>query len=118
MSNDVIEALRAWGCDIDSALERFEDDRELYRECLYIFVKDGNFEALAKALKDDNYDDAFNYAHALKGVAGNLSLGPLADSIAVVSDHLKHSEYEAAVGAYDKLVANKAKFDALLEEYK
>ena len=45
---NVIDELAKWGCDIPSALERFDGDKELYTECLKIFASDENFDALKK----------------------------------------------------------------------
>ena len=97
---DVIKELAIWGCDVNSALERFGDDRDLYKECLGIFVDDNNFTDLEKALENKDVEAAFSSAHALKGVAGNLSLGNLYDSICRVSDSLKRGDLETALVEY------------------
>ncbi|MCR5102824.1 MAG: Hpt domain-containing protein, partial [Butyrivibrio sp.] len=39
-----------------------------------------------------NYDEAFNVAHAIKGVAGNLALTPLFDEISDMTEHLRQKE--------------------------
>jgi len=113
---DIIDELAVWGCDIPSAMERLGGDKALYLDCLKIFAKDENFANLGKFLKEKNYEEAFNCAHGLKGVAANLSLGPLLNSITTVSDALKHHEPEVAEANYPELVTNKEKYDKIVTE--
>ena len=51
--NTKLEALKTWGCNTDSALERLLEDEELYLEFLYEFTKEPSFDMLAVAL-DEN----------------------------------------------------------------
>lgn len=113
---DVIKELAIWGCDIDSALERFGGDRELYKECLKIFVDDKNFGELEKALAAKDVEAAFNSAHALKGVSGNLSLGQFYDSICRVSDSLKRGDLETALVEYPDMQKAKLAYDKIVKE--
>ena len=113
---DVIKDLAVWGCDIASALERFGGDKELYKECLHIFVSDENFPKLEQALNDKNVEEAFGYAHALKGMAGNLSLGELYDNICRVSDSLKRGDLETALVEYPDLKKSKIAYDKIINE--
>ncbi len=115
MSSAVIEKLRAWSCDVDSALERFVDDEELYESCLEIFAEDSNFLALDQALATQDFTAAFEAAHALKGVASNLSLGALQDSIITVSDELKRGENEMALQHYPEMLKQKDTFLKLIK---
>ena len=43
---EVLEKLRAWGCDLDGALERFLGDEELYKSCLPMVAEDEAFDGL------------------------------------------------------------------------
>ena len=47
---EVLEKLRAWGCDLDGALERFLGDEELYKSCLPMVAEDESFDGLKEAL--------------------------------------------------------------------
>ena len=50
---EVLEKLRAWGCDLDGALERFLGDEELYISCLPMLAEDEAFDGLKEALAED-----------------------------------------------------------------
>lgn len=103
---DVTNDLTQWGCNVEEALERFGGDIELYLECLKIFDKDKNFVDLGDLLQTKKYEAAGDCVHALKGVTANLSIGPLLEVIAIISEALKQGEYAKAVDNY-KILLNK-----------
>lgn len=72
-----IEKLREKGCNTSGALERMADDEEFYIECLQEALENPNFSALEKALSAGDTQTAFDCAHALKGVLGNVGLTPM-----------------------------------------
>ncbi len=76
------DQLEAWGCDVTGALERCLDDKEFYVECLEMLIADENFELLGDYLKAGDSVNAFNAAHTLKGIAGNMGITPM---MAIVS---------------------------------
>lgn len=74
MSEDL---LAANGVDYDEAIERFGGNKELYKRIAVKFGDDPHFAALNDAIDRNDVEGAYHHAHALKGVAGNLSLGNL-----------------------------------------
>lgn len=86
--------LEEWGADIDTALIRFAGDEKLYLECVEIFISDEAFMKLKDAMKRKSFSDAFIQAHTLKGVAGNLGLNPLFNSISELVEKLRYEDYE------------------------
>lgn len=109
--NTKLEALKKWGCDITGSLERFVNDEDLYVSCLDMFIEDESFTELPLAIANEQWEDAFNHAHSLKGVSGNLGLTPLFDKICALVEALRHQEY-------DKAPALLKAFLAALEQYK
>ncbi len=67
--------------DIDSALRRLGGNESLYISCLGKFIKDPTMQQLCDAVLNENWNEAFTAAHALKGVAGNLGFIPLYHAI-------------------------------------
>lgn len=60
--------------DYEDGLERFVNKPELYHRFLKKFVNESVFMDLKKAMVEEDYEAAFQYAHTLKGNTGNLSL--------------------------------------------
>ena len=83
MTAQLADKLRPFGIDYVDAMDRFGDNAELY-------------ERLALKYLDDGHLVALQAAHALKGVAGNLSFKDLYECAALVSDALYAGEYGAA----------------------
>ena len=71
------DALLRAGVNVDEALERFMGNEELLVRFLKKFANDSSYQSLKKAMSEQNYKDAFEAAHALKGVCGNLSIAKL-----------------------------------------
>ena len=65
------------GVDVDEALDRFLDNEALLMRFLLRFPGDENFSRLREAMEQSDAAGAFEAAHTLKGVAGNLSMGEL-----------------------------------------
>ena len=84
-----LEKLRSLGCDIDGALERFMGDEQLYLICLDEMVADKNLDMLETALESGDGDNAFRYAHTLKGVYGNMGIKQAFKECADISSSLK-----------------------------
>ena len=67
------ERLLAAGVQVDEALERFMGNEALMMRFLLRFPGDGNFSLLRQAMARGDVSGAFEAAHALKGVTGNLA---------------------------------------------
>ena len=87
-------ALKNWGADTETALNRFMGDEDLYIECLDMIVDDEHFAGLAKTITDGEYKQAFEHAHCLKGVSGNLGLTPLFEALCALVEPLRNEKYE------------------------
>ncbi len=85
----VIEDLRAFGADVDEGLTRCVNNEDFYLKMIRKAVEDSSFEDLKDAIERKDYDQAFEFAHALKGVAANLSLTPLSDPISQIVELLR-----------------------------
>lgn len=61
--------------DMESAMLRFGDDREFYRELIGDFLNyvPGRIKALEEAVQARDVENIQSYAHSIKGAAGNLS---------------------------------------------
>ena len=105
-----IEKLRELGANVDEGLERCMGMEDFYLEMIELGLSDDRFEALGKALEEGNLDDAFEHAHALKGVVGNLALTPLYETVSEMTENLRakvQTDYEVI---YKKILSQREAF--------
>ena len=94
MNQEIKDQMRAAGVNIEGALERLMNNENLYERLLGKFKADTNYQGLRDAIQEKSYEDAFNCAHALKGVAGNLGLDSLMNADVVIVEKLRSNSYD------------------------
>ena len=72
-----IDALRAYGADTEDGLKRCMGNEGFYLKLVGKALEDKSFEALADSINRKDLKSAFEAAHSLKGVLGNLSITPI-----------------------------------------
>ncbi|MDE6434947.1 MAG: Hpt domain-containing protein [Lachnospiraceae bacterium] len=107
MDDKMIQELRAAGVDIDGASERFMGNMALLERFLKKFLEDKHFDELMEAFDAEDTEKAFQAAHTLKGVCGNLSLTTLFHITSDVTEHLRAGDMDLA----------KEKLPGMQEEY-
>lgn len=112
------EELYRYGVNLSEVMERFINDEELYYDCLYSFIDDPSFESLGDTLRAKEYEAAFEHAHALKGVAGNLGLYPLLNVICDIVEPLRNHEYSNLEQQYREVLTEREKLQDILSVYK
>lgn len=98
--------LKEHGVNVDKALERMKGNKEAYKNFLKEFFEDPDFEALQESIEAKNVKEAFDYAHGLKGMAGNLGLDHIHNKISVLVEILRHGSLEGAMEAYEDVMEN------------
>ncbi len=91
MDEKLATALAAYGIDTVDAMDRMDDDATLY-----LGFCAGVEPDLVAAMEVKDYDSAYNAAHTLKGVAGNLSFAKLYQVASAICEALRQGEYQAA----------------------
>lgn len=71
------EALDAYGANTAEGIQRCVGNESLYLRMVNTIPGQKSFGELEEALAHHDLDAAFEAAHALKGVLGNLSLTPM-----------------------------------------
>lgn len=92
--NSLKAKLSQYGVNWTEVMERFVDDEELYFDCLHSFMEDPAFSELENAIRNREYEQAFDHAHTLKGVAGNLGLAPLFVAMGGLVEPLRNHVYD------------------------
>lgn len=77
------------GVSANEGIKRFSGNTEKYEELLCQFPEDTHYKAMCSAIENGNAEAAFNAAHALKGMAGNLSMNRLYEDICPLVEVLR-----------------------------
>ncbi len=96
MDEKLATALAAYGIDTVDAMDRMDDDASLYERLALKYLSNTNYFDLVAAMEVKDYDSAYNAAHTLKGVAGNLSFAKLYQVASTICEALRQGEYQAA----------------------
>lgn len=99
MEQEKYDRLRAAGIGVDEALGRFMNNEALFIRFLGKFADDRSHAGLKEALGQGDVKAAFEAAHTLKGVAGNLSLERLYRAAAAQTELLREGRLEEARAA-------------------
>ncbi len=86
---DLLDELRTLGVDVDDGLKRLMGNEKLYRRLLGSFVKMIRTQAVHPDFDENDYKEAIEKAHSIKGTAGNLSLTPIYKSYSEVLNLLR-----------------------------
>ena len=84
-----IESLRNFGADTAQGLGRCMNNEAFYLRLVNMGLDDANFGRLEAAVQNGDRKAAFEAAHALKGVLGNLSLTPLYEPVSELTELLR-----------------------------
>lgn len=105
-----IDSLREFGAEVEEGLVRCLNKEDFYLMLVNKAREDNMLTQLAEQLKEKRLDEAFETAHALKGMYANLSLTPLAAPISVMTEMLRNrtdTDYSAlmqeALRQFEKL---------------
>lgn len=102
--NIQLESLQREGCKMDEALHRVLDDEELLLELLQQAFAYEAVVPLGEHLGSGEFAQAFEEAHALKGVFANLGLTPLYDIMVRIVEPLRTGKAEDLLSVYEELL--------------
>ncbi len=84
-----IEKLESFGADVASGLSRCMGNEEFYLKMVDMMIRENSIDQLKVAIEKGNLDEAFEAAHALKGVAANLSITPISEPAVEITEFLR-----------------------------
>ena len=109
--SDLTDRLEAYGVDLSKTMERFLWDERLYLKCFRMLLEDPNLQKLGAALTAENYKDAFDAAHTLKGVSANMGLTPLYDAVCAIVEPLRANDCGDKDGLMQKYQVIQTEFE-------
>jgi HPt (histidine-containing phosphotransfer) domain-containing protein len=94
-----IDMLRENGFDVDTALRRVMGKEESYIRILKRFPADGSFKKMKDGLAEKDVKKAFEGAHTLKGISGNMGITAVFAAAQPVVEILRDGSMEG-IGPY------------------
>lgn len=86
--------LEEGGADVETTLKRFMGNETIYQKFLGKFPDDPNYVKLGENLEEGAFVAAYECAHALKGVVGNLGLTPIYQRVSDLVEELRNKAPE------------------------
>lgn len=111
-----IETLKNIGANTDEGLERCMNNEAFYLRLVKMAAQDQSFEQLRDAIEKDDLDEAFEKAHALKGVLGNVSLTNVLEPIKEITEDLRSRTEKDYTEVLDKIFEEIGKVRALIDD--
>lgn len=108
-----IDALKEYGANVDEGLGRCMGNEALYLKLVPTIPAEPNFEALKTSIANGDFDKAFEAAHALKGVTGNLSLTPLYNPLIQITELLRSRTDTDYTELLRQIITEKDKLDEI-----
>ncbi len=107
-----VQALNALGVNTQEGLSRCMNNEAFYLKLVNMALDNGGYAQLTAAVRAGDKHAAFEAAHALKGMVGNLSLTPLYEPVSEMTELLRagsEADYESLLQKMlDSLEALKA----------
>ena len=110
-----IEALNELGVNTKEGLTRCMNNEKFYFKMLKMGLASDQFEKLGTELKNGNLSEAFEAAHALKGVLGNLALTPIYTPLAEMTELLRAGKDSDYIKMYEPILETRNKLLALMQ---
>ncbi|MBQ9210342.1 MAG: Hpt domain-containing protein [Clostridia bacterium] len=109
-----LDSLKAYGANVEEGLHRCMNMEAFYLKLFDSLKGDTRVDDLQAALAEKNLDKAFEIAHALKGIYGNLSLTPLYEPVQEITELLRARTDTDYGPLMAQILEQKQKLDALL----
>lgn len=113
------EIFENYGADYDTTMVRFIGNEQMYLKFMDMLFQDDNFQKLGSAINEHDLKAGFEAAHTLKGVAANMGLTPLYNSVCAIVEPLRaRKEDEDYPVLYAEIQREFKRVEALREELK
>ncbi len=113
----MIEELKTYQINTDEALERFMGNAVLYEHMLKKLPESVKSSNVRDNIKSGNYDAAFEAAHTLKGITGNLSLTPLYNAYTEISQLLRENNPRKALDILEGILPTQTSIIECINKY-
>ena len=111
-----LEKLRAFGANVEEGMNRCMNNEAFYLKLVGMVLPDEKLNDLEVALQQQNLDRAFEIAHSLKGMYGNLALTPICKPVIEMTELLRNRTQTDYSALLHEAQAQKQKLNALAQD--
>ena len=110
-----IEKLKAYGADVELGLSRCANKEALYLRLVKIVIDELASDQLGEALRENDFDKAFDIAHKLKGGVSNMALTPIIEPVSKLTEQLRDQSSDDYQTLYSDIMKETKALTALLD---
>lgn len=92
--NNLLNALREIGVDVDGTISRFMNNSEIYVKFLARFPDEDRVTPIHEAIAAKDYDKLLSAAHKMKGVTANLGMNQLSAKAAEIVTKVRNGFFD------------------------
>lgn len=92
--NNLLNALREIGVDVDGTISRFMNNSEIYVKFLARFPDEDRVTPIHEAIAAKDYDKLLAAAHKMKGVTANLGMNQLSAKAAEIVTKVRNGFFD------------------------
>ena len=115
-AEELYKRILEYGADESGIRDRFMGDAAFYKLCFDEFIVEANFDTLREALAAKDYGQAFEAAHAIKGLAGNLGVTAFNEALHALVESLRSESYARVDAEYAEVARQHRRLLALAAE--
>jgi HPt (histidine-containing phosphotransfer) domain-containing protein len=105
-----IEQLKELGADTEQGLARCGNNEAFYLRLVGMALEPKTFEELESKINENKLTEAFEAAHALKGVLSNLSLTPIYEPVYEITELLRNRQETDYSELLEKIMEERKRF--------
>lgn len=94
IQNNLLNALREIGVDVDGTISRFMNNSEIYVKFLARFPDEDRVTPIHEAVAAKDYDKLLAAAHKMKGVTANLGMNQLSAKAAEIVTKVRNGFFD------------------------
>lgn len=114
---DIITELKALGANIDEAMNRFMNNKELYQKMLLKLPPNIEKLPVLSLIETGDNEGALANAHTLKGIMGNLSITPLYEGYTKIVDLFRAGKPQEAQSVLESILPVQEDIVACINKY-
>lgn len=108
-----LDDLSAFGANVNEGMTRCLNNEGFYLQMVESIKEETGFDALRDAINAGDLNAAFEIAHSLKGILGNLALTPLYEPASQITELLRAKQDADYPTLVDDLLRKRDEFRSL-----